>query len=92
MDWFIYNLVGDVLTRYRYGVQCKIFGYVKNKKQKGIIVNALLQACDIPSTNVLLSPNGGDIAFVASTKHMGKMWIIHIPILEWLQCDCPLAA
>ncbi len=33
MDWFIYNLVGDVKTHYRYMVQCKTFKYVKNKMQ-----------------------------------------------------------
>jgi hypothetical protein len=69
MDWFIYNLVGDVLIHYWYGVQCKIFDYVKNKKQEDIIVSALLRARDIPDTNVLLCPNGEDIAFVVSTNH-----------------------
>jgi hypothetical protein len=32
MDWFIYNLVSDVLIHYWYGVQCKKIDYVKNKK------------------------------------------------------------
>jgi hypothetical protein len=36
MDWPIYHLVSDVLTHYWYGVQCKIFGYIKNKKCEGI--------------------------------------------------------
>ena len=30
MDWLVYHLVGDVLTHYWYGVQCKAFGFVKN--------------------------------------------------------------
>jgi hypothetical protein len=59
MDWFIYNLIGDVLTYYWYGVQCKKIGYVKIKKQKGIVANAFLRAHDIPNTNVLLPKWGG---------------------------------
>jgi hypothetical protein len=62
MDWLIYNLVGDVLIHY----------YVKNKKQEGIVANALLQARDLPNTNVLLCLDGEDIAFVAFTNHLGK--------------------
>jgi hypothetical protein len=54
MDWFIYHLVNDVLTHYWYGVQCKIFGYIRNKKFEGIVINAMFRARDIPSTNVLL--------------------------------------
>jgi hypothetical protein len=66
-------------------VQCKIFGYVRNKKQEGIVASALLQAHDILDTNVLLRPYGEDIAFVASTKHLGKVWIIHVSISKWPQ-------
>ncbi len=39
MEWLIYNLVGDVLTHYWYKVQCKKFGYVRNKKQEGVITD-----------------------------------------------------
>ncbi len=31
MDWLIYHLVGDMLTHYWYNIQCKMFGYVRNK-------------------------------------------------------------
>jgi hypothetical protein len=41
MDWFIYHLVGDVLTHYWYGVECKIFGYIRNKKCEGIVTNVV---------------------------------------------------
>ncbi len=92
MDWFIYNLVGDVLIHYWYKVQCNFFGYVRNKKQKGLITNALLWAHDILDTNVLPCPNGEDIAFVASINHLGKVWTIHAPTSKLLQCDCPLEA
>jgi hypothetical protein len=64
---------------------------VRNKRQEGIIANALLRARDILDTNVLLCPNGEDIAFVASTNHMEKVWTIHTLASKWPQCDCPLA-
>jgi len=38
MDWFVYHLVGDVLTHYWYMVQCTIFGYVKNKNKKALLL------------------------------------------------------
>jgi hypothetical protein len=50
-----------------------------------------LQACDIPDTNVPFCPDGEDIAFVASTNHMGKMWIVHPLTSEWPQCNYPIA-
>jgi hypothetical protein len=37
MDWLIYNLVGDVLTHYWYGVHCKIFNYVRKKNKKTLL-------------------------------------------------------
>jgi hypothetical protein len=69
MDWLIYHLVGDILTHYWYGVQMKIFGYIRNKKQKGIVVNVIFRAHDILNTNVILHLNGEDIALVASANH-----------------------
>ena len=30
MDWLVFHLIGDVLTHYWYGVQCKLDGFVKN--------------------------------------------------------------
>jgi hypothetical protein len=73
MDWLIYRLVSDVLTHYYYGVQCKIFGYIRNKKCERIIVSAMFRACDIPSINVLLYLDGDNIAFVASCNHPPKV-------------------
>ncbi len=29
---------------------------------------------------------------MASTNHLGKMWIVHAPTSEWPQCDCCLIA
>jgi hypothetical protein len=44
MDWLIFHLVGDVFTHYFYGVWCKFFGYVRNKKQEGIVASSVLKA------------------------------------------------
>jgi len=63
----------------------------EKQKQENIVVNALLRAHDILDMNVLLCPNGEDITFVASTNHLGKVWIIHAPTSKWSQYDCPLA-
>jgi hypothetical protein len=91
MDWLIYHLIGDVLTHYWYGVQCKIFGFVRNKKQECLIVNFILRACDIPNTNVMLRLDGEDTALVASTNHPPKVWILHAPTSKWPKCDYPIA-
>ena len=34
IDWT--HLIGDVLTHYWYGVQCKLYDFIKNKKLKGL--------------------------------------------------------
>jgi len=47
MDWLIYRLVSDVFIHYWYGVQCKIFGYIKNKNVKKL----LLMLCFEPMTS-----------------------------------------
>ncbi len=73
MDWLIFHLVGNDLTHYQYDVQCKFFGYVKNKKQEGIVASAILRVRDIPYSNVLSCPSGEDIAYVASINHTPKV-------------------
>lgn len=40
MDWLIYHLTCDVLTHYWYIIQCKAFGFIRDKKQEGIVVSA----------------------------------------------------
>jgi hypothetical protein len=72
MDWLIYNLVDDVIIHYWYGVQCRIFSYVGNKKQENIVINAFLWACDISDTNVPLRPDGEDIAICGIHQPHGK--------------------
>ena len=90
MDWLIYHLVGDVLTHYWYGVQCKAFGFVRNKKHEGIICFAIIRASTIPDTNVLICMEE-DKAYVGSVNNSPKVWTIHSLDSEWAQCDCPIA-
>ena len=47
MDWLIYHLTRDMLTHYWYGVQCKVFGFVRNQKHEGIICSTTIQASAI---------------------------------------------
>ena len=90
MDWLIYHLIGDVLTHYWYGVQCKAFGFVRNKQHEGIVCSAIIRASTIPDTNVLICMDE-DVAYVGSVNNRPKVWTIHSPDSEWAQCDCPVA-
>lgn len=90
MDWLIYHLTGDVITHYWYGVQCKAFGFVRNKHHEGIVCSAIIRASAIPDTNVLICKDE-DIAYVGSVNNRPKVWTIHSPDSEWAQCDCPVA-
>ena len=42
MDWLIYHLTGEVVTHYWYGVQCKAFGFIRNRNQEGIVTSAII--------------------------------------------------
>ena len=90
MDWLIYHLTGDVLTHYWYSVQCKAFGFIRNKNQEGIVASAIIRANDIPDTNVLICEDE-DVAYVGSVNNRPKVWTIKCPNSEWAQCDCPVA-
>ena len=90
MDWLIYHLMGDVLTHYWYGVQCKAFGFIRNTKQEGIVVTAIIRANAIPDTNVRICLDE-NVAYVASINNRPKVWTIHSPDSEWAQCNCPIA-
>ena len=90
MDWLIYHLTGDVLTHYWYIVQCKAFGFIRNRKQEGIVASAIIRANDIPDTNVLICMDE-DVAYVGSVNNRPKVWTIKCPDSEWAQCNCPVA-
>jgi hypothetical protein len=67
-------------------------GYVRNKKQKGIVVNALLRACDIPNTNVLLHLDGEDIAFCGIHQPPRKNVDSICSSFKMVECNCPFVA
>jgi hypothetical protein len=60
----------------------KIFGFVQNKKQEGLVANIILRAYDIPNTNVMLHLNGEDIALMASTNHPPKCGLCTFRLLN----------
>jgi hypothetical protein len=39
----------------------------------------------------MLCLDGEDIALVASTNHLPKVWILHAPTSKWPKCDYPIA-
>lgn len=41
MNWLIYHLAGDVVTRYWYNVPCKAFGFIRNRKQSVLLYQQL---------------------------------------------------
>jgi hypothetical protein len=90
MDWLIYHLMGDVVTHYWYGVQCKAFGFIRNTKQEGIIVKTIIRANVIPDTNVFIRLDE-NVAYVGSINNRPKVWTIRYPDSEWAQCNCPIA-
>ena len=90
MDWLVYHLTGDVITHYWYGVQCKAFGFVRNRQHEGIVCSAIIRAASIPDCNVLICMDE-NVAYVASVNNRPKIWTIHSPDSEWAQCDCPVA-
>ena len=55
MDWLIYHLTGEVLTHYWYGVQCKAFGYIQNRKHEEIVASAIIRTSTILVTNFLFA-------------------------------------
>lgn len=90
MDWLIFHLTGDVVTHYWYDVQCKAFGFVRNKHHEGIVCSPIIRAAAIPDTNVLIYKDE-DIIYVGSVNHRPKVWTMYSLDSEWVQCDCPVA-
>jgi hypothetical protein len=90
MDWLIYHLVGDVLTHYWYGVQCKIFGYIENKKVKEL--SLVLCFGPVTSHSPMLYLDGDDIAFMVFCNHPPKVRTMHASGFKWPQCDYPFVA
>ena len=76
MDWLIYHLIGDVLTYYWYGIKCKAFRFVSNKKYEGIVSFAIICASTISYTNVMICMDENK-TYVGSVNNNPKVWTIH---------------
>ena len=70
IDWLIYYLVEDVLTHYWYGIQCKIYRFIKNHKVKRIVASAILRIRNILDEYVNIFPDDRDIALVLFVNNM----------------------
>jgi hypothetical protein len=90
MDWLVYHLIGDVLTHYWYGVQCKLYGFIKNRKAEGIVAGVVLRARQIPDDYVSIYPEDKDIALVMSVNNYPAVWTVTYPDSIWAQCNCPM--
>ena len=74
MDWFVFHLIGDVMIHYWYGVQCKLYDFVKNRKLEGIIVGAVLRAREILDNYVFMYPDKKDVTLIISVNNYSAVW------------------
>jgi hypothetical protein len=91
MDWLIYHLTGDVIQHYWYAVQCKLYGYIRNKNAERVVASAVLRARDIPDDFVKVYPGGQDIGQVISVSNYPRTYTVLAPGEEYAQCNCPWA-
>ena len=90
MDWLVFHLIWDVLTHYWFGVQCKLYGFVKNRKLEGIVAGVVLRAREIPDNYVFMYPDEKDVALVISVNNYPAVWTVTCPNSTWAQCDYPM--
>ena len=90
MNWLVFHLIGDVLTHYWYGEQCKLYDFVKNRKLKEIGTGAILSARKIPINFIFMYPNEKDVAFVISINNYPVVGTVSCPNSIWAFCDCPI--
>jgi hypothetical protein len=88
MDWLLFHLTGDVFTHYWYAVQCKLYGFITNKKAEWVVASAVLRSNDIPDHLVKLFPGSQDVAQVISVNHYPDVYTILAPGEEYAQCNC----
>ena len=62
----MFHLIGDVLTHYWHGVQCKLDGFVKYQKFEEIVIGAVMRAHEITVKYVFMYPEEKDVALVIS--------------------------
>jgi hypothetical protein len=71
-------------------VQCKLYGFVKNRKPEGIVVGAVLRTREIPDNYVFMYPDEKDVTLVISVNNYPAVWTVTCPNSTWAQCDCPM--
>jgi hypothetical protein len=89
VDWLVYHLVRNVLIHYWYAVQCKLYGFIKNRKVEDIVATAVIRAEEIPEEHVMICEEQ-DVAYVASHINFPAIWIVTSRNSDWAHCNCPL--
>jgi hypothetical protein len=73
-------------------VQCKLYGFITNKKAERVVASAVLRTKDIPDHLVKLFPGGPSyVAQVISVNHYPEVYTILAPKEEYAQCNCSWA-
>lgn len=72
MDWLIYHMTSDVVTYYWYFIQCKAFGFIRNRKQEGIVVLLIKLTNTIPDINILICMDE-DVTYFDFVNNTPKM-------------------
>ena len=86
----MFHLIGDMLTHYWYGVQCKLDGFVKNRKLEEIVIGVVLRAREIFDNYVFMYLEEKDVPLVISVNNYPAVWTVTCPSSTWAQCDCPM--
>ena len=68
-----------MVTHYWYDVQCKLYGFVKNRKLEGIVVGVVLRARKILDNYVFMYLEEKDVALVKSVNNYPAIWIVTCP-------------
>ena len=86
----MFHLIGDMLTHYWYGVQCKLDGFVKNRKLEEIVIGVVLRAREIFDNYVFMYLEEKDVPLVISVNNYPAVWTVICPSSTWAECDCPM--
>jgi hypothetical protein len=84
MDWLVFNLIGDMLIHYWYGVQCNLYGFIKYRKLEGIVSRAVLRARAISDNYVFMYPEEKDVMLVISVNNYLTVWTVICPNSTWV--------
>ena len=83
MNWLVFYMIGDVLSHYWFGVQCKLYGFVKNRKSEGIVAGAVLRAREIHDNYVFMYPDEKDVTLVISVNNYLAVWTVTCSNSTW---------